>query len=243
MCGRYATIRNDDQITSQFAVETVVGDDPGPSYNVAPTQTARVVLTHAGRDQPAAEAQRSLRSCRWGLIPSWAKDPKIGNKMINARAETVTGKPAFKAAAKRRRLLVPADGYFEWEKTATGKQPYFLHRDGEVLAFAGLYELWPDPERAEDDPDRWVWSFTVLTTTAPDALGHIHDRSPVVLPASFWDTWLDPAMTEPGDVTALLNSVPEPRLEPRPVSTLVNSPRNNRPDLLDEVAPPSDPDR
>jgi len=234
MCGRYATTRSDTDIAAEFEVETVVGPEPPPAYNAAPTQEHRVVLDRAPRDEPDG-AVRTLRSARWGLVPSWAKDAKIGNKLINARAETITSKPAFKSAARRRRLLIPADGYYEWEKTDSGKQPWFLHRPGELLAFAGLYELWPDPERAEDDPDRWLWSYTVLTTTAPDAQGHIHERSPVVLPPSFRGPWLDPSMDSPDDVAALLASVPEPLLEPRPVSSLVNSPHNDGPELLEEV--------
>jgi putative SOS response-associated peptidase YedK len=116
-------------------------------------------------------------------LPSWAKDVKLGARLINARSETLTEKPAFRAAAARRRCLVPATGYFEWEKVDGRKVPQFLFRPDEAqLAFAGLYELWPDPERAEDDPDRWVWSYTIITRSAPDAVGHIHDRSPVLVP-------------------------------------------------------------
>lgn len=242
MCGRYAIARPDSELQAELGAETVIGEAPEPSYNAAPGQDHRVVLERAPRDEPEGGGTRQLRSLRWGLIPSWAKDRKIGNRMINARAETITEKPAFKAAARRRRLLVPADGYFEWQAAAATedgakprKQPYFLHRGGELLAFAGLYELWPDPDRPDDDPDKWVWTYTVLTTTAPDASGWIHERSPVVLPASFWSSWLDPAMNDPEDVKALLNSVPEPALEPRPVSSAVNNPRNNRPELVDAV--------
>jgi len=169
-----------------------------------------------------------------GLIPSWAKDRKIGSRLINARAETITEKPSFKAAASRRRCIVPADGYFEWERRDGAKVPHYLHGDG-VLGMAGLYELWPDPEREPDDPQRWVWTITVLTTTASDALGHIHDRSPVVIPPALQDAWLDPTLTDSERVRELLDSVPEPRLQPYEVSTAVNSVRNNSAELLSPV--------
>ncbi|MFD9739349.1 SOS response-associated peptidase [Umezawaea sp. NPDC059074] len=178
-----------------------------------------------------------LRSVGWGLVPPWTKDRKIGSKMINARVETLVSKPAFKAAARRRRCLPPADGYFEWQKTdAKAKTPYYSHLGGEVLAFAGLYELWPDPDLLEDDPARWLWTWTIITTSAPDTLGHIHDRSPLLVPpGDLRDAWLDPTLAEPDDVQALINSMPQPPLEPHEVSTAVNNPRNNGPELLTPV--------
>jgi len=154
--------------------------------------------------------------------------------MINARSETITEKPSFKRAASKRRAILPADGYFEWQKNEHGKTPYFLHGNG-VLAMAGLYELWPNPDLPEDDPNKWLWTTTVLTRPAQDALGHIHDRSPVILPETFWEHWLDPDLNSLEDVDALLNSVPEPHLEPYEVETAVNSPRNNTPELLNPV--------
>ncbi|WP_432514523.1 SOS response-associated peptidase [Kineococcus sp. SYSU DK001] len=242
MCGRYARSRSDDELADLFDVGELVGEPPPPSYNIAPTQEARVVLERAPReaDGPGPGAvTRQLRTLRWGLVPVWAKDVKIGNRMANARAETVTEKPAFKRAAAKRRLLVPADGYYEWEEREgrTRKVPHFLHAgDDEVLAFAGLYELWPDPAKEEDDPDRWLWTFTILTTRASDALGHIHDRAPVVVPPDMRDDWLDPTLTDLDLVRQVLDAVPEPRLETHEVSTAVNSPRNDSPDLLTPVA-------
>jgi putative SOS response-associated peptidase YedK len=156
---------------------------------------------------------------------------KIGSRLINARSETITEKPSFKKAASRRRCIVPADGYYEWEKRDGAKVPYFLHLD-EVVAMAGLYELWRDPAKADDDEDRWIWSVTVLTAPAADALGHIHDRSPVVLPPDLRASWLDPTVTDLGAVQDMLAAVPEPRLEPYEVSTAVNSVKNNSPELL-----------
>lgn len=234
MCGRYASTRSDSDLQAVFDIAETVGAEVPPSYNVAPTQTVRTVLERSPKDEPKADAVRQLRSVRWGLIPSWAKDAKIGSRLINARSETITEKPSFKKAASRRRCIVPADGYYEWEKRDGAKVPYFLHQDG-VLAMAGLYELWRDPTKAEDDEARWVWSVTVLTSPAADALGHIHDRSPVVLPPDLRASWLDPAVTDLGDVRDLLAAIPEPRLEPYEVSTAVNSVKNNSPELLTPV--------
>ena len=235
MCGRYSNARTDAELSKEFDVTVVEGDEVAPSWNVAPTQTARVVLERAPRGEPEAAPERTLRSARWGLVPSWAKDVKIGNRLINARMETINEKPAFKAAARRRRCLVPADGYYEWQKENGAKIPYFLRRAGEILAFAGLYELWPDPGRDEDDPDRWLWSYTVLTTTASDALGHIHDRSPVIVPSDARARWLDPALEDPDEIDRFLAELQQPPLNLRQVSTAVNSPRNNGPELVDPV--------
>jgi putative SOS response-associated peptidase YedK len=226
MCGRYANSRHDGDLLRDFAVASVVDPPPPPSWNVAPTDHARVVLERLVDDQP----DRQLRTLRWGLVPSWAKDLRIGSKLINARSETITEKSAFKAAAARRRCLVPADGYYEWMATAEGKIPIYLHGEG-VLGFAGLYELRPDLA----DPDQWLWTYTILTCTTQDALGHIHDRSPVVLPADLRSAWLDPTMTDPAAVRDLLASVPSPLLETYRVSTEVNSVRNNGPELIEPV--------
>jgi putative SOS response-associated peptidase YedK len=168
---------------------------------------------------------------RWGLVPSWAKTPKIGSKMINARLETLTDKPAFRVAVARRRLVVPADGYYEWQSIGGDKVPYFLHEPGRGLSFAGLYEMWRDPTRPPEDPDRWLWTYAIVTTTAPDALGHLHDRSPVVVPDDLVDAWLDPELTDPDRVRDLLAAMPEPRLVPHVVSRAVNSANNNGPEL------------
>ncbi|MFF0818615.1 SOS response-associated peptidase [Rhodococcus sp. NPDC003318] len=238
MCGRYASTGSRRDLVAAFDATETVGQELPASYNVAPTQTVNVVLERAPRDTPDADPARILNSqVKWGLVPSWARDPKIGSRMINARSETITQKPAFKAAAARRRCIVPADGYYEWTKNDEGaKIPFFLHGDTEgPLAMAGLYELWPNPKLPEDDPGRWLWTCTVLTRPATDATGHIHDRSPVILPETFIGPWLDPTLTDRDDVDALLNSIPEPHLIPYEVSTAVNSPRNNRPDLLTPV--------
>ncbi len=234
MCGRFASTQTDADLVRAFRVEEVVGEQLAPSYNVAPTQPVRAVLERTPREEPEAPPIRQIRTVRWGLIPSWARDRKVGSRLINARAETITEKPSFKAAASRRRCIVPADGYFEWERRDGAKVPHYLHGDG-VLGMAGLYELWPDPEREPDDPQRWVWTITVLTTTASDALGHIHDRSPVVIPPALQDAWLDTTLTDSERIRELLGSVPEPRLQPYEVSTAVNSVRNNSAELLSPV--------
>jgi putative SOS response-associated peptidase YedK len=234
VCGRYASTATDADLLDLFSVEEVVGDELPPSYNVAPTQTVRTVLERAPRDAQDAAPVRQLRSARWGLVPSWAKDVTGGARLINARSETVTEKPSFKAAAARRRCLVPAAGYFEWEPRDGVKVPHYLHGDG-VLAFAGLYELWRPRTVDGAEPGEWVWSVTLLTTTAADTLGHIHDRSPVVLPPEMQGAWLDPATTDPARVRALLAAVPEPQLTPREVGRAVGNVHNDTPDLLDPV--------
>lgn len=234
MCGRFATTQTDDELLQVFGAAEAIGAPLPPSYNVAPTDPVRTVLERTPRADPEAAPVRQLRTARWGLIPSWAKDRKIGARLINARMETITEKSSFKAAAVRRRCLVPANGYYEWEQRDGTKVPQYLHGDG-VLAMAGLYELWRDPERADDDPDRWVLSVTIVTTTASDALGHIHDRSPVLVPVALRENWLDPALTDPARVRELLAEVGEPRLHPYEVSNLVNSVAINGPELLRPV--------
>lgn len=234
MCGRFATTQTDDELLAVFGAREVLGEQLPPSYNVAPTQPVRVVLERAPWDAPETTPVRQLRTARWGLVPSWSRDPKIGSRLINARMETITEKPSFKAAAARRRAIVPCSGYYEWTQRDGTKVPYFLHGDG-VLAMAGLYELWPNPDLPDDDPNKWMWTVTVLTTTATDAAGQIHDRAPVILPPAFRDHWLDPTLTSKDDVNALLASIPEPHLDSYEVSTKVNSPRNNTPDLLTPV--------
>jgi putative SOS response-associated peptidase YedK len=243
MCGRYVSRRGDDEVAGLYGAE-VIGEPTRPSWNVAPQQTVRVVLERSPATTaqqldadapPAAAPHRQLRHVRWGLVPAWAKDAKIGNKLINARSETITEKPAFKRAAAHRRCLVPADGYYEWEATPDGKQPYYLHAGEDLLAMAGLYELWPDPAKDKDAPDRWKWTSTVLTTTATDAAGQIHERSPLVLPASMIDDWLDTNLTDLAKVRDLVAAVPNPTLQPYRVSRKVNSVRNNGPELLEPV--------
>ena len=190
MCGRYASSRKPEDLIEEFeVVDSRIQQPLEPDYNVAPTKEVYAVVERKPARDSDQAPQRQLRSLRWGLVPSWAKDPGIGSRMINARMETVAEKPAFKRAFAVRRCLLPADGYFEWyptsQKTKAGKpakQPFFIRpADGGILAMAGLYEIWRDPTRDEDDPDRFRWTCTVLTTQAEDAVGHIHDRMPLMV--------------------------------------------------------------
>jgi putative SOS response-associated peptidase YedK len=247
MCGRFANSRTDAQLVAAFGIDEVESAELAPSYNVAPTQDVRIIVDHAQNDatgdgeQGAEDGRltRQLRTARWGLVPFWAKGLEISAKMINARAETVTEKRAYQQAAKKRRCLVPADGFFEWSRDPRGhrpKQPYFLHaKSDDVLAFAGLYELWKNPEVDDGDPHRWLLSTTILTRPAEDAVGEIHDRMPVVLPPEHLDAWLDPTLQAPNEVRDLLAAIPDPRLVPRPVATAVNNVRNDGAELLEAV--------
>jgi putative SOS response-associated peptidase YedK len=248
MCGRYATTRARQELLDEFQVQLdAVDGDIQPDYNVAPTKQVPVVLNRRPKDAPEEEpAVRQLRTVRWGLVPSWAKDLSIGSRMINARFETVHEKPSYRRAFARRRCLLPADGYFEWytlqdqgaspdpadgEKKAKKKprkQPYFIRpNDGEIMAMAGLYELWKSPE------DEWVWTCTVITTDAPDDLGRIHDRMPMVVERDRWDAWLDPGLTDTEQVRGLLVPAMAGTMEAYPVSKAVNSVRNNGPELIE----------
>jgi len=240
VCGRYVNVASTADLSDEFEVEEAVGDDLPPSWNVAPTDPVRVVVQrHPAGDRDAAPV-RQLRTVQWGLLPNWAKSRDLGAKMINARSETVATKPAFKAAAARRRCLAPSLGYYEWQPDGPRKIPYFLHDpDGRLLAMAGLYEIWHDDTLPEDDPRRWVWTCTIITRPATDALGHIHDRCPVLVPRDLQSAWLDCSADDPAQAERLLAEIPEPHLEPRRVSSAVGNVRNNGPELIvpDEPQP------
>ena len=246
MCGRYASSRRPEDLVEEFEIDKVEVAEPlPPDYNVAPTKQVYAVVQRPADPQDGSGAsERQLRSVRWGLVPFWAKDPSIGNKMINARMETVHEKPAYRRPFASRRCLLPADGYFEWytteQRTKAGKpvkQPFFIHpADGGVLAMAGLYEVWRDKTRDDDDPQRFLWSCTVITTSAEDSVGHIHDRMPLMVERDRWASWLDPAVHDPDTLKQLLVPAAPGRLEAYPVSTAVNSVRNNGPELLDALA-------
>ena len=248
MCGRYASSRRPEDLIEEFEiVQNTVPEPLAPDYNVAPTKEVYAVVERpprAGDEEGAdvVEPERQLRTLRWGLVPSWAKDPAIGSRMINARMETVSEKPAFRRAFASRRCLLPADGYFEWypteEKTKAGKprkQPFFIRpRNGDTLAMAGLYEIWRDPTRGDDDPQRFRWTCTVITTDAPDDVGRIHDRMPLMVERDRWGAWLDPR-TPKDSLLELLTPAAPGRLEAYPVSTLVSNVRNNGPELLEPL--------
>src|SRR3954463_8467786 len=224
MCGRYASSRTPEDLAEEFDVRDVRIPAPlEPDYNVAPTKEVYAVVERERRpeERAAAEAEeagpdRQLRVVTWGLVPSWAKDRSIGNRMINARMETVAEKPAYRRALASRRCLLPADGYFEWyphdQKTQDAqpkKQPFFIHpKDGSTLAMAGLYEIWRDPEKADDADDRFLWTCTVIPTDAPDDLGKIHDRMPLMVEREQWAAWLDPRTDKASVLDLLVPAAP-----------------------------------
>ncbi len=249
MCGRYAASRSADDLVEELEVDHVDTDGAAalpaeglrPAYNVAPTDSVPGVL-----QRPLSKGEEPVRrlvSLRWGLVPSWAKSPAIGNKMINARMESVAEKPAYKRAFAARRCLLPADGYYEWYPTSQRgrngrplKQPFFIHpRDGGVLAMAGLYEIWRDESKDRDDPTAWLWSTTVLTTQAEDAVGHIHDRMPLLVEPDRWRAWLDPTAADRDRLLGLLVPAAPGRLEAYPVSTEVNNVRNDGAQLIEPL--------
>ena len=247
MCGRFASFRDAQDLADAFEVAPPdVSDDARllpPSWNIAPTDPVRIV---AEREEDG-EIRRTLRVARWGLVPPWAKDPSVGSRMINARAETLVDKPAFRRAAAARRCLVPAEGYYEWQaRTATGrsddpakrrptKQPFWIHpADQAIAAFAGLYELWRDPARSTDDPPRLLESVAIVTGAAQGALAAIHDRRPVILAPELWDEWLDPNVTDRERVVDLLRQYPA-ELVARRVSTRVNRVGEDGPHLVEPV--------
>jgi putative SOS response-associated peptidase YedK len=259
MCGRYASAKNANALIEEFEVdESKVETDLPPDYNVAPTKQVYAVLDRRADETPDAasptgadsvprDVQRQLRVVKWGLVPSWAKDPSIGSRMINARSETLAEKPAFRRAFVKRRCLMPADGYFEWytpqsesaEKTAKGKlkkQPFFIRRaDGQSLAMAGLYEWWHDDSRERDDPEAWLLTSTIITTDAADSVGRIHDRMPVVIAHEDWSRWLDPEFDERSEIEAMMRPALATPLDAHPVSVRVNSVRNNGPELIEPL--------
>jgi len=248
MCGRYASSRRPEDLIEEFEIDkSEVKETLAPDYNVAPTKQVYAVVERAAGEGDDASTERQLRAVKWGLVPFWAKDPAIGNKMINARMETVAEKPAFKQPFAKRRCLLPADGYYEWyepegddvPKNKAGKplkQPFFIHpKDGASMAMAGLYEIWRDPTRDDDDPQRFLWTATVLTTSAEDSVGHIHDRMPLLVEPDRWAAWLDPTKKDKDELLSLLVPAAPGLLEAYPVSTAVNNVRNNGPELLDPL--------
>ena len=246
MCGRYAASRQPEDLVEEFEVYRVdVRERLEPDFNVAPTKPVYAVFDRIPRDAgEGAEPQRRLGVLRWGLVPSWAKDARIGSRLINARMETVAEKPAFRRAFATRRCLLPADGYYEWYTTdeqtkskRAKKQPFFIRpADGGVLAMAGLYEIWRDPSRDREDPEAFVWTCTVLTTEAEDALGRIHDRMPLLVEPDRYSAWLDPRVSDAHTLTGLLVPAAPGRLEAYPVAPLVSNVNNNGPELVTPLA-------
>lgn len=267
MCGRYAASARPDELVEAFDVEEDHTAEPSrsilakpqdppagvPDWNMAPSKQAPIVLTRRPKgttegDPDEAEPVRQLRLLTWGLVPSWAKEVKVGLRMVNARAESVLGRGAFAKAALARRCIVPADGWYEWQASPTAtdakgkprKQPFFIHRaDGEPVAFAGLYEFWRDRSLPEGDPAAWLTTFTIITTEAEPGLDRIHDRQPLVLERHDWETWLDPDEKDPDVVQRLLDFAAPGRFVAHPVGRAVGATRNNGPGLI-EPAPQSE---
>jgi putative SOS response-associated peptidase YedK len=237
MCGRFVTSQPPDAI-AQFFGASFEGDVPHAHFNVAPTNDVLAVVADA-------DGQRRLEAFHWGLVPSWAKDLKIGSKMINARSETVAEKPAFKGLMKKHRLIIPMDGFYEWKAAEEGsplgksgkpmKTPMFIHRvDGEPLAVAGLWATWRDKALGPDAP--WLHSCTVITTAANGTMTPVHDRMPVILPRSVWAEWLDPGNHDVGALRELLQPAHDDVLTMHAVSTEVNNVRNKGPELVTPVS-------
>jgi putative SOS response-associated peptidase YedK len=222
MCGRFTLTTPMPVLAELFLFPEAA--TPEPRYNIAPTQTVATVRALAGIDK------RELAFLRWGLVPSWADDPAIGNRLINARSETAGAKPSFRSAFKHRRCLILADGIYEWQKLGSKKQPhYFRLRDGKPFAFAGLWERW---EKGGSP----VESCTILTTEANDVLRPVHERMPVILGPKDYDHWLDPSPQKPELLQALLRPYPPGEMTGFPVSPLVNNPRNNSPRCVEPAA-------
>ncbi len=221
MCGRYTLVTPVNKLAEQFEIDEFPSATITSSYNIAPTQEVAAVLVE--------EEKRKLEMLKWGLIPSWADGPGIGNKMINARAETVSEKPSFRKAFKDRRCLILTDGFYEWQRTPDGKQPYYIRmKDGSPFAFAGLWEAWRDEEE--------IRSCTIITTKANELVGEVHHRMPVILPPEDYELWLDPEFEEKEALTSLLRPYTSGDMEAYPVSRWVNSPSNNAPDCIESVA-------
>ena len=211
MCGRFTLFEADKILSREFGVS---GIPPlSPRYNIAPSQAVAAVRT------ASAGTGRELALLRWGLIPSWSKDPAIGNRLINARAETVREKPSFRNAFRRHRCLIPANGFYEWQRLERGKQPYFVRmRDERLFAFAGLWDRWESPDKGV------IESCTILTTVANAVLSTIHDRMPVILPPAEYARWLDPALQNTDSLAPLLAPFPAEEMLAFPVSPRVNIP-------------------
>ncbi|MCI2416772.1 SOS response-associated peptidase [Saccharopolyspora sp. K220] len=239
MCGRYASTKDPGKLAAEFAaLDATGGAAPGADFNVAPTKGVLSVVQRHPRDEAGEpdldRTERSIRVMRWGLVPMWAKDKSIGNRMINAKSETVTTKPAFRTSIKRFRCLLPADGWYEWTRDGGRKQPFFMTSpDGSSLAMAGIFATWHDPQ-VEDAPP--LVTCSVLTTSAIGRLTEVHDRMPLLMPSTAWEQWLDPDLQ---DVADLLGPPPGELidgLEIRPVSTAVNNVRNNGAELVERVS-------
>ena len=231
MCGRFAVTATPEEIEAHFVVADVV--DFPPLYNIAPTQPIMIVVPAPRRDPGSNLPARRTMLVRWGLIPGWAKNPKDLPLLINARSETAAEKPAFRAAMRHRRILIPATGFYEWKRDGSKKsQPYYIRpRGGGVFAFGGLMETWAEPGGSEID------TAAILTTSANAAIAAIHDRMPVVIRPEDFARWLDVTGSEPRDVADLMQPVQPDFFEAIPVSDKVNKVANSGPDVQEPVTP------
>ncbi|MGB6777901.1 MAG: SOS response-associated peptidase [Planococcus citreus] len=224
MCGRFALYADYGALLERFEIEEAALDQASyeENYNVAPSQQIVAVINDGERNR--------LGTLRWGLIPSWAKDEKIGYKMINARAETAAEKPSFRSAFKKKRCLIPANAFYEWKKGQDGKTPMLIHLEGdELFAFAGLWESWESPE------GEVVHSCTILTTQPNAVMADIHDRMPVILDKKAEKTWLDPNVEDPELLQKLIKPYEAEVLEAYEVSSAVNSPKNKGQELIRKI--------
>jgi putative SOS response-associated peptidase YedK len=215
VCGRFTLTVTPEQLQQAMPGLNVTGERMAPRYNIAPSQPVAVV---------ANDGQMKLDYYVWGLIPSWAKEPSIGNRMINARGETLAEKPSFRSAFRRRRCLIPADGFFEWQQNPGGKSKtpmYIRLKSGQPFAFAGLWENWNAPDGSH------ILSCTIITTTPNDLMEPIHNRMPVILPASAYTQWLEPGEQNPASLQSLIQPFPADQMTAFAVSTLVNRPEND----------------
>lgn len=221
MCGRFVLNADAQTVQQTFNLDNL--PELAPRYNIAPSQPVSIITN----DKPS-----ELTIVKWGLIPSWSKDPKIGYKMINARSESIHEKPSFRTPFKYRRCLIPTSGFYEWVKTDDGKQPYFIHLpDEDVFAFAGLWEVWNSPHGEQ------VWTCTILTTQANEKISSLHHRMPVILDDAARDTWLNKE-SEPDELKTLFTSYDGDKIDYYPVSKAANSPRNDNPTLIERDEPP-----
>ncbi len=237
MCGRFTLTTPTDEISEYFRIlEGGAGfarHRHRPRYNIAPTQEVACVRRRVSPEEQGA-ATRELVEMRWGLIPSWAKEKKIGARTINARSETAADKPMFRSSFTKRRCLIPIDGFYEWERKQSGKLPHYIRSaDGEPLPVAGLWSIWNDPET-----DERLLTCTILTGSPNMLLEKIHDRMPIIMPPDRWDAWLDPTLTDKETVKNLMSVYPAERMDEYAVSTLVNKVQNNSIDLIKPLETP-----
>ena len=242
MCGRYTSTSTIADLESVFEVDEVRAEPLPERYNVAPTNPVyAIALSRPKDDEGNKGPHRALGTFRWGLVPSWAKDPSVGNRMINARAEGIATKPAYRAAVARRRCLIPADAFYEWQKRSDpdgrpkGKLPFAVKRvDGQPMALAGIWEVWRDKADPDAPPLR---TCAIVTTEANDLMAPIHDRMPVILERKDWATWLDPG-TDIERVGRLMVPAADGVLEAYPVSSMVNKVTNDGPHLIEPLPDP-----